>query len=128
MFHFLSSSLSMGSKGYPETSHLSYNITSRHNSKELQHLCQYVFAAQLQFFTHHLCTPVFLRRAKLKEEIQNKESENKYVLLIRKPGNVLLTGLKFQHRAFLIRCLKVTKKFSDRRQRVWSFIRSLVKV
>jgi hypothetical protein len=27
----------MGMKGYPETSYLSYNITPRHNSKELQH-------------------------------------------------------------------------------------------
>jgi len=27
----------MGSKGYPETSHLSYNIKLPHNPKELQH-------------------------------------------------------------------------------------------
>jgi len=95
----------MGSKGYPETSYLSYNITSRHNPKELQHLCQYVFATQLQVFTHHLCKPVFfLRHVMLNEEIQNKERENKHVVLIRIAGNVLLTGLTFQHRTFFIPC------------------------
>ena len=34
---YFSWSLTMRLKGYPETSHLSINITSRHNPKELQH-------------------------------------------------------------------------------------------
>jgi len=34
----------------------------------------------------------------LNEEIQNKESENKFIVLTRKPGIFLLTGLTFQHR------------------------------
>jgi len=109
----------MGSKGYPETSYISYNITPRHNPKKLQHLCQYVRSCRSLHitFVHRR----FLRHVMLNEEIQNKESENKHVVLIRKPGNVLLTGLTFQHRTFLIRYLKATKKIFRPKTRCLEF-------
>lgn len=48
----------------------------------------------------------------LNEEIQNKKkSEKNSVLLITKPGNVLLTSLTFQHGTLPIRCLKAKEDF-----------------
>jgi hypothetical protein len=54
----------------------------------------------------------------LNKEIGDTEGENKYVVLIRKPGNVLLTCPTLQHSTFLILCQKATSTFPDRRDGV----------